>query len=87
MTRRLSYKRPSRLALHTTTNTRHDDTDRGTLWTQQEIDWLVENYGQSGSEECGRILRRSAQSVRVKIHRIRHGIKLGHATTKQRVAA
>lgn len=83
MSRPLSYKSPSKLAIGTTTQTRHDDTDRGTLWTQSEIDWLWANYESLGCQQCAERLRRSEMSVRIKIHRLRRRIKMGHGIVQR----
>jgi len=87
MTRRLSYKAPSRLTVNVSTPERQDDTDRGSLWTQWEVDWLLRNYGCFTARDCAAMLRRSEVSVRIKIHRVRHGMNLGHVSPKHQAKA
>lgn len=78
----VSYKAPSVLVIDTSTDERQDDTDRGSLWTREEIEWLRDNYGNMSSSEAAEILRRSPISVRIKMHRVRMGIKMGHVSVK-----
>ncbi len=70
MTRPLSYAAPQLLAVYSPTVGRREDLDRGTLWTDREIAWLIANYAKKPAWYCGQKLRRSEQSVKLKAYRL-----------------
>lgn len=47
------------------------DEYRGTLWTDQETNWLIRNYGPKTAIACAVYLSRSAMAVRLKVHHLR----------------
>lgn len=61
--RSIRYPGPHKLAVHASTRSRHEDTDRGTLWTDAELSWLMANFQSRPVDECARHLRRSEQAV------------------------
>ena len=66
MNRALSYPAPQLLAKHSPTHGRREDCDRGTLWTDAEVAWLIKNYALLSIDVCASRLRRSANAVRAK---------------------
>jgi hypothetical protein len=71
MTRNISYPSPHFRASAESTITRREDMNRGTTWPEQEVEWLIQHYGKFRVRFIAEQLRRSEQSVRIKIHRLR----------------
>lgn len=72
---RTSYPRPQELAEQAKTDERKEDCSRGTIWTDDEVAWLAENYHRFPGKFCAEYLRRSPMSIRGMAFRIRHGRK------------
>lgn len=53
------------------TTERKEDCSRGTIWTDDEIDWLRKNYHRFPGRFCAEYLRRSYTAVRIMICRIK----------------
>jgi hypothetical protein len=70
VTRQISYPAPSVLAVQSATTERHEDIERGTLWTDREVEWLVQNFSTKPAWYCAQILRRSAGAVNLKAYRL-----------------
>ena len=70
---RTSYPRPQELAENAETDDRKEDCSRGTIWTDQEIAWLTQNYPHLPGRMCAASLRRSENAVRVMICRLKQG--------------
>lgn len=81
---RMSYPRPQELAEKAETAERKEDCSRGTIWTDDEIRWLAENYHRFPGKFCAKHLRRSYQAVRLMMHRIKFG--RGKAQDVQKIA-
>ena len=72
-THRTSYPRPQELAEDAQTQERKEDCSRGTIWTDEEVDWLAKNYRRFPGKFCAEYLRRSYNAVRIMVCRMKHG--------------